>query len=352
MLADMRSKARAALFALLLAPPLLATELYRWVDDNGVVHYSDRKSETEADSYTPETQLSTYSNVYFLQKPRPDYSDMPPPEQRRDSPDLARLQQVEFPPAPNDASVTAYIQRIYDISRYQKIHQTSDPQVSMLMRVGAEFLHLLIRETYSHVGWHDYGIEVIGRLAEDRHKAQIIDALKRYSKYARVIYRRGWHHEFQDRLVAGLKGNRGYVPAEWIRAVAEFERADARAALIEYFKYGWNNHVTYKHIVALDGIEADLARAIPIAWTTASEKNPHAQGELTPRALELGYQPAFRYLMARLQQDSGKPAYSMNPHALALRFTEQTGSDEEIYRWYRANRERIRFDAERKVFVD
>lgn len=335
----------------LLSSAIAAAELYRWVDDNGVVHYSDQKSSDSAIDYTPETELSTFENVYFQRQPKPDYSNLPPVDQRRASPDLAKLQAVKFPATPNDANVRVYVQKIYAISRNQKSHLTSDPQVSLLMQVGSEHLHVLIDETYSHVGWHNYGIEVIKRLATDQHKSRIIDTFKRYSKYASVIYAKDWHHEYQGLLIEGLRKNRHYVPSDWIKAVAEFDREDARQVLIEYFKYGWNNHITYKYIAGLSGIDAELAKAIPIAWSTASEKNPHAQGELTPRALELGYKPAFKFVMTSLASNAGKPRYSMNPHALALRFTDQTGSATEILRWYKSNQHSIRFDGDSKLFV-
>jgi hypothetical protein len=349
----MITRLNIALISLLVAlyiPSISATELYRWVDDQGVVHYSDQKSSDKATDYTPETKLSTYSNTHFLQQPKPDYSDLPPVNQRRQTPDLERLHAVQYPQSPNAGNVTRYIQQIYDISRYQKIHLTSDPQVSMLMQVGPEYLHLLIRETYSHVGWHNYGIEVITQLATDRHKLQIVDSLKRYSKYARVIYAKGWHHELQGRLIDGLRKNRGFVPTAWIKAVAEFDREDAKAVLIEYFKFGWNNHITYQQIVGIKSIEEELQKAVPVAWETASENNQYARRDLTPRALEVGYKPALKFVMGELAS-ADRPDPAFNARALAHRFTEQTGSAQEILSWYRINQRSIRFDSDRSIFV-
>lgn len=345
-----------SLYPVLLAglfwlPGATAAELYRWVDDQGRVHYSDQKNSDKADTYTPQTELSTFSNVYFLQQPKPDTRGLPPFDQRRNSPDLESLLAVKFPQAPNVGNVTAYIQRIYHISRLQKQHLGSDPQVTMLLQVGDKFLHLLIRETNSHVGWHNYGIEAIKQLAKERHKAQIVDAMKRYSKYASVLYAKGWHHEFQQRLIDGLRNNRGYLPSDWIRAVAEFERDDAREVLIEYFKYGWNGHITYKYIAALEGIEDSLASAIPIAWENTGNTNKYARGELTPRALEQGYKPAFRYLMSELKQNGARAKYSMDAYSLAQRFTGQSGSPEEILNWYRNNQPEIKFDPARSIFT-
>ena len=325
-----------------------ATELYRWIDDNGMVHYSDQKTSDQATDYTPETELSTYNNVHFLQQPKPDYSDMPPQNQRRDTPDLQRLQAIHYPAVPNVGNVTQYIQQIYDVSRYQKVHFNSDPQVSMLMQIDPEFLHLLIRDTYSNVGWHNYGIEVISKLATEQHKSQIRDSLKRYSKYAKVIYAKEWHFEFQEQLISGLHRNRNYVPSEWIQALAEIDRPDARRVLIEYFKYGWNNHTTYKRIADIDGIEPELQKALPVAWETSLDNNLYAVRELTPRALEIGYKPALRYVMAELAKP---PKRGFDAHALAQRFTDQTGSTQAILDWYKRNQHNIQYDAERNLFV-
>ena len=337
-------------FAVLFVSPGYA-ELYRWVDDNGNVHYSDKKSSEDASQYTPETQLSTYSNKHFVQKPKGNYSGLPPYNERRATPDIDALYAVKFPDSPNTANIAAYIQKIYAISRLQKRHLNSDPQVSLLMQVGEKFLTVLIRETYSHVGWHNYGIEVIKKLATEKHKNQIVDALKTYSKYASVIYVHGWHQQYQNLLVRGLRNNRGYVPTDWIKAVSEFDRDDAREVLIVYFKFGWNNHITYKYIAGLDGIEEKLNQAIPVAWETARQNNKHAMGDLTPKALALGFRPAFKFVMASLVDNASQPKHSFNAHDLAIQFTDQTGNAREILAWYKANKNNIRFDQAKVMFV-
>ena len=338
------------LIAISLGTPANA-ELYRWVDDKGVVHYSDQKTSEDASDYTPETKLSTYSNKHFIQKPRGNYSDLPPYDQRRDTADIDKLYAIEFPESPNTANIAAYIQKIYAISRLQKRHLNSDPQVSLLMQVGEEFLPILIRETYSHVGWHNYGIEVIKKLATRKHKNQIVDSLKTYSKYASVIYAKGWHHELQDLLIRGLRNHRGYIPTDWVKAVAEFEREDAQEVLIEYFKYGWNNHITYQYIVALPNMTEKLNRALPLAWETARENNKYAMGDLTPAVLQLGYKPAFKFVMTSLTDNAGQPKHSFDALSLARRFTSQTGGAETILNWYRNNQANISFDTAQKLFV-
>lgn len=330
-------------------------ELYRWTDEQGRVHYSDKKSSHKATEYTPETRLSTYrSSGYVLDrklKPREDFSDLPPYEQRRETADIDQLYAVKFPTSPSTASVAAYIQKIYAISRLQKRHLRSDPQVSLLMQVGPEYLHVLIRETYSHVGWHDYGIEAIKKLATEEHKKLIFNALKTFNKYSSVIYINGWHHEIQQELIKGLRNNRGYVPSEWIKAVAEFEREDAREVLIEYFKYGWNNHSTYNHIAGIKGIEPRLKAAIPEAWETARRDNKYALGMLTPKALELGYMPAFRFVMVSLLDNASRPKHEFDAHSLAITYTVLTGNAREILSWYENNQRNIVFDAARKRYV-
>jgi len=242
-------------------------ELYRWTDEHGRVQYTDKKSSEKATIYIPKAEISTYSNPEGIQvvRKKEDYSDLPPYEKRRDTSDIDKLYAVKFPQTPTRSSVAAYIQKIYAISRYQKRHLRSDPQVSLLMQVGTEYLDVLIRESYSHVGWHDYGIEVINKLATEQHKAHIFNALKTHNKYARVIYTREWHFEIQDKLITGLRNNRGYVPSEWLKAVSEFDRQDARHVLVEYLKYGWNNHSSYKLIAGIKDKNAQLTEVLPIA---------------------------------------------------------------------------------------
>lgn len=328
-------------------------ELYRWTDEHGRVHFSDKKISDKATNYQPKSEISIYSSpepAHTTHK-KEDYSDLPPYEKRRDSPDIDRLYAVKFPENPTKHSIAAYIQYIYAISRLQKRHLRSDPQVSLLMQVGEEYLDILIRETNAHVPWSDYGLEAIKKLATEQHKKHILKALKTYSKYAEVVYLNGWHIEIQDELIKGLRNNKGYMPSEWIKAVSEFDRPDARAVLIEYFKYGWNNHSTYNIVSGLKGIDEELNKALPIAWETARENNKHAMAELTSKVLALGYEPAFKFLMLSLADNAGMQKHWFDAHGLATRYTDQTGTAPEILAWYKRNQNKIHFNSEKNIFT-
>lgn len=341
-----------ALFGLVSVAQACA-ELYRWTDEHGRVQFSDRKSSVKAETYQPKSSISTYSTPDGIQvvDKQGDYSDLPPYEKRRDTADIEKLHAVQFPQSPSRKSVAAYIQKIYAISRYQKRHLNSDPQVSLLMQVGTEYLDVLINETHSHVGWHDYGLEAIGKLATEQHKAAVFKALKTHNKYAKIIYLKEWHFEIQDELIKGLRNNRGYVPSEWLKAVAEFDRQEAKDVLVEYFKYGWNNHSTYNIVSGLKGVDEQLKDALPIAWETARENNKHAMVDLTSKVLELGYMPAFKFVMMSLMDNANMQKHWFNAYELALRYTEQTGTAREIMEWFRLNQKHIRFDAGKKLFI-
>ena len=342
-----------AVFLLLALSGQSSAEFYRWTDENGNTHFSDKKSSPEAATYVPKNKISTYSTPEGIHvfRAKEDYSDLPPYEQRRDTSDIEKLQAIKFPTSPTKPLVAAYIQKIYAISRYQKRHLRSDPQVSLLSQVGTEYLDVLISETYSHVGWHNYGIEAIKKLATEQHKKLIFKALKNYSKYAEVIYLKGWHFDIQDELIKGLRNNRTYVPQEWIKSVSEFDRQDARDVLIEYFKYGWNNHSTYNAISSLKNIEPQLQEALPIAWETARQDNKHAMADLTPKVLDLGYMPALKYTVSALIYNANMQKHWFDAYDLVKRYTEQSGSPSEIMQWYKVNQRKIRFDPERKLFV-
>lgn len=340
-------------FATLMLSVQAYGELYRWTDEHGRVQFSDKKISAKAEAYQPRVEISTYSNPDGIQvvRKKEDYSDLPPYEKRRDTSDIEKLYAVKFPESPSRASVATYIQKIYAISRYQKRHLRSDPQVSLLMQVGTEYLDVLIRETYTHVGWHDYGIEAINKLATEQHKQLIFKALKTHNKYARIIYSHAWHFEVQDELIKGLRNNRGYVPSEWLKSVAEFDRQDARQVLIEYFKYGWNNHSTYGIISGLKDIDVQLNDALPTAWETARENNKHAMAELSSKVLELGYMPAFKFVIMSLVDNANMQKHWFDAYGLATRYTDQTGSARDIMAWYKMNHKKIRFDYDRKLFT-
>lgn len=143
-----------AYLACLLLPSQSSAQLYRWTDEQGRVHFSDKKSSAQATEYQPKAELSTYqsSDGVQVKRKKENYSDLPPYAERRATPNIDKLYAVPFPKSPTKFSVAAYIQKIYAISRNQKQHLRGDPQVSLLSQVGTEHLYVLINETYSHVG--------------------------------------------------------------------------------------------------------------------------------------------------------------------------------------------------------
>ena len=145
-----------------------------------------------------------------------------------------------------------------------------------------------------------------------------------------------------------LHENTNYLPYEWIAAVASLKEPSTYDDLINYFKSGTNKRLTYKFIARLPGI--DLTQAAPIAWEKA-RGDKYEIVDLTEAALSVGYLPALDFVVETLDNNNGLQPSQYSPRALLFQFTAIQGSNEELKKWYEANRTSLRFDTGLKRFV-
>jgi len=259
------------------------------------------------------------------------------------TPDMATLSAIKLREDATKPEVREYIQRILLASRGQRSYYRTDPQIGKLIEVGPGHIDLLIEVAQDNYGWSLYPVMAIEHLASDVHKRMILDALPRQRKLVRVVIAKGWQKDARKTLLEVMRFEEGYLPTEWIQAVASLRDPQTYTALLNYLVNGWNRHVTYKLIRHLPGI--DLTRALPAAWEAAlGANNRYEVHALLADTLAVGHLPAMDYAMEQLGVPAGKDRLPFNARALALRHLPRYGSNDDIRAWYRKHRQRLQFD--------
>lgn len=284
-------------------------------------------------------------------RPALDFSD-PEVRQRveakRDRSDMDLLSKITLPNNPTPQQVREYINAILYVSRSQQVHLPSDPQVFMLVQVGHEYLDELLLVTATYDRGLVYTVAAIKALAKEEDKEKIIKALDQHPPLVTVVAAKGWVGDARDVLVKKLNENPNYLPHEWIAAVASLQDPATYDGLLAYFANGSNRHLTYKYIAGLPGI--DLTKAAPVAWEK-TRPDKYEIAYITEAALSVGYLPALDFVVETLDNNNNLPPSQYSPRALMFQFTGIQGSNEELKKWYDANRKRLRFDAGVKRFV-
>ena len=269
--------------------------------------------------------------------------------EKRKAPDMEALSKIQLRDNATKREVRDYVQRIFQASRDQRSYFASDPQVGMLKEVGPGNVDVLIEVARDGLGWTNYAVYALEDLVNDTHRHRILSVLPRQRRLVRVVVAKGWEDDAREILINGLRNYTGYLPSQWISAVASFHSPSTYDVLIDYFVNGWNRHVTYGIIKGLPGI--DLTKALPKAWESArTSGRKYEIGSLTQSAIAVGYRPALDYVIDTLDDNDGVPRTLYRARAVALRYLDVHGSNEEIRDWYRENRDQLQFDPADKKF--
>lgn len=273
--------------------------------------------------------------------------------------DREALAKIELPANPTREQVAAYVDAIEKATRGQNSFSSRDPQVEMLARVGPEHLDVLVERLGSRRGLFGWGgggdelrfylIPAIDSLVEERHKPLILEALPRHHQLVEVVVSQGWEEDARDVLIAELRKRPHFLPTEWIDAVATLDDPETYDLLKDYFIRGSNQAHTYQAIRHLPDI--DLDKAVRDAWRRASrQRGSWERLRMAAIAAEHGHLDALEALVESLDDEVHWGWRESNRDAVE-RLIDFTGTDEEIQRWFRENKARLKFDPPSRMFL-
>ncbi|HBA82930.1 MAG TPA: hypothetical protein DCZ95_02435 [Verrucomicrobia bacterium] len=265
-------------------------------------------------------------------------------------PNIEKLAKIEWINSTDPEQIKKYIIDIILSSQGQRSWSDRDPQVAMLAKVGSANLPELINAMSMTDSMNNYHVlQAIEILASDKHKTLILENLPLHHELVKTISKKGWEEDARATLLTELKNKGQYLPTEWIAAVASLQDPESYPLLREYFISGHNPYWTYKAIKDLP-IE-DLEGAVLEAW----ERNKHDDcngSYLAMIAMEYGRQDALEAVLSVLTAEEPHNSWtSREMRPKLLKCVDVRGSNDDILKWYEANKDTLRFDKETKKFV-
>ncbi|WP_455205943.1 hypothetical protein [Kaarinaea lacus] len=277
--------------------------------------------------------------------PNPDATTKTPSAQ----PAQVTLANIKLSSQPDRTEVIRYVHQIMDLSRKQRSHFESDLQVSLLAQVGREHLDVLINAVKDGLSWSDYAVYAIKQIAIEEDKNTIIAYLKDKKKLVKVVYAKNWQTDAKEILVSAIMNSSNYFPSEWLNAIASFRDPTTYPALKSYLINGWNRHSTYKIIKDLPGI--DLSKELPQAWDNSRSGREYEVAYLLTDVLAMGHLPALEYTIDMLDSNNKLPNTVVDTRQLVIRFTEARGSNNEMQKWFKKNKNRLYFHEQSKKYL-
>jgi len=265
-------------------------------------------------------------------------------------PNRTALAKIKLPSKPTKEQAIDYVNQILQASNNQQIFSTTDPQVGMLAKVGSEHLDVLLK---ADPGSCDlYVNTAIERIATDDQKGDVIAAMARHRGLVSVVVKRGWVQEAKPILIEGLKSGERYLPTDWVSAVAVLRDPATFPALRRYMIEGTNAWWTYKAVSRLPDI--DLDEWVDKTWTKRrAEHGPGTEGNtFASVAAAHGHLDALDRLFAELNSSNVQEKWwHREARGVIVNVVDASGTDAELVKWYRENRDRLNWDPKLRRYV-
>ena len=267
-------------------------------------------------------------------------------------PDLKKLRSIKLPENPTDDQVKDYVRDIMDASRGQNSFSDRDPQVAMLIKVGADSLGLLM-DALDIDGYGGFAINyhvesAVLKLAGEEHKDLIKESLEWRPFLAKVVIERGWERDVRDILVAQLSQTGEQLPIEWIQAVANLGDPETYDDLKRYLVLRDGRYATFQ--VIRDLPDLDLTESIADIWEKTGYHEWEERG-VAKMAVQYGHVEALGYLVNFVAYEQQNQWEASEIRRLILSHLDFFGSNRELVEWFRKNSERLLFDEEKRKYI-
>jgi len=270
----------------------------------------------------------------------------------------ATFPEIALPQNASREQVKEYINAVLITGQRRKKFKADDPQVGMLVKVGAQNLDTLleVRRTLGSrhsldwsagdalVGYLDAAIK---QLARPEDKEWILQALPSDHNLAEVVLEKGFLSEARETLMAELSHKDEGLPPSWIEAVAALQDPATYPELKAYFVRGGNPQSTFAIIRKLPGIE--LADAVDEAWKKA-KYNEWWASSMCGIAAEYGHADALE-TAAHILRTANRDDYLSDAREALKKFTPASGDDQALLAWYNTNRDKLVFDPQSKKYL-
>ncbi len=272
---------------------------------------------------------------------------------RRRGADREALAKIQLPENPTREEVRRYVDQVMATTAGLSSASSSDPQVAMLRRVGPENIDILL----DRLGYPDasmalgniYIKEAVKALARPQHKELFLESLTTVPELAAVVLRYGWEEDARETLLSEMEARPHYLPREWLAAVGRLGDKEAMDALKDYFIRGNNRETTFGVLRTTPDV-GDLRDLVDRAWVRARTGDPYEARQMARIAVGYGHRDALDMLVRSLDMPAGDFGWGQFTRRAILRHTEARGTDEQIVKWYRENRDRLYWDEESRRF--
>ncbi len=202
-----------------------------------------------------------------------------------------------------------------DLRRQWRL-ELADPGYQRIMEIGNRDIGVLIAGLgQSNHQSQQVLLDVIGQLANEESKPEIIAAVERSATLAEVITAHGWEADAKDALFAALRSRRA-LPLEALRAIALLDDPETHPYLLDHFTHLPDVRV-YNLLAKIPGLQPQLDRIVQERWVeergSIVKREHHDNRTLDTLALRSGNKKALEVILNMLKHDDYSARRALRP---------------------------------------
>lgn len=259
--------------------------------------------------------------------------------------ETGQAEQLRLPSGADRDAVRMYLRRVAEAACASDDPADSEWLNVYLAPVGHNYLDLLLlNRADPYIG--RACLRCIERMATEEDKSLILGSLEMDFDLASVVRSHHWTQEAKPILVKRLTEHPDYLPAEWLEAVVDLRDPATYEDLKWYFAYGSDPGITYEAVKRIPGLVLPPA-LIQKAWLRSGNM---WRTRMVVVLLDYGMVEGLEFVVDFLSKPWIPEDFRLSPRDLMLTYTDQRGSDEELRAWFRANKQRLQFNARTRKF--
>lgn len=267
------------------------------------------------------------------------------------------LANAVLPENPTHAQCQAYVKKLRKAAEGNRGYSSRDPIVTKLKEIPKEHIGMLLGEISNGTSLRYYANYAIQNIDIESLRESFIKGLDDEPGNIGIIVINGWCEDVRPTIIRKIESADGSLTADWFQAGVDLREPKLYAKLHEI---ATSSRSAVQFIGMLEALpDYDLNNTIQTCWEKSRKgKLSISQNYIAPMAAERGNVEALGVLISYLNNSSSymysysSSSSSFNRQRIAvLKHIDFIGSNKEVQKWYKTNKDKIVFDHLTKRFV-
>lgn len=265
---------------------------------------------------------------------------------------LKALDDIVLPKNPTRKQCETYVAELRKACEGRRSFSSSDPATKKLKELPAEHFDLLITEMINRTSLRYYANYAMREIEPEELRDRFVQSIDENPNNIGIIVLHGWVEDVRPTIIEHINNADSSTAPAWFQAAVELDEPTLYPKLHEIATQ--SKHAS-QFINMLEMLpDYDLAHTVDVCWRRARDgKLSISYTTFAAKAAGYGNVDALGSLIDQLRNTTSYMSHSSSNvrRVNVLRFIDYRGSNTDIQKWYKDNKDKLIFDHDRKRFI-